>query len=308
MQWRKVKNIFCPDHHHDWMVSHAANPFAVKLKKDIFRIFFTCRNKSNQSHIGFVDVDFKSEYRILRISKQPVLSPGEPGLFDDSGVAAGYILPVKNKLRLYYVGWNLKVTVPWMNTIGMATWNPKKDKFEKFSRAPVMDRSEADPFSISYPSILREKKIYRMWYGSNVSWGRKETDMHHVIKYAESKDGIHWRRSGKIIIPLRGKNEYALSKPFVRKENSVYKMWYSYRAGKKSKTYRIGYAESNDGVKWKRKDNKSGIDVSTKGWDSKMICYPFVFSYGKNKYMLYNGNSYGKTGFGLAILEKQKTI
>ena len=35
-----------------------------------------------------------------------------------------------------------------------------------------------------------------------------------------------------------------------------------------------------------------------------MICYPFVFDYSGNRYMLYNGNEYGKTGIGLAILEK----
>ncbi len=36
-----------------------------------------------------------------------------------------------------------------------------------------------------------------------------------------------------------------------------------------------------------------------------MIEYPFVFDHKCNRYMLYNGNSYGKTGFGLAVLEKR---
>jgi hypothetical protein len=35
-----------------------------------------------------------------------------------------------------------------------------------------------------------------------------------------------------------------------------------------------------------------------------MICYPAVFELNGNTYMLYNGNGYGKTGFGIAILEK----
>ena len=46
-----------------------------------------------------------------------------------------------------------------------------------------------------------------------------------------------------------------------------------------------------------------GMDVSPNGWDSEMICYPYVFDHGRNRYMLYNGNGYGKTGFGLAVLE-----
>ncbi len=191
-----------------------------------------------------------------------------------------------------------------MNTIGLATWNSKKKEFEKYGRAPILDRSEEDPFSISYPSILNEKGKYKMWYGSNLTWGKDQSDMNHVIKYAESSDGISWKRSGQVAVSLIHKNEYALSKPFVVKENSLYKMWYSYRANKKIKTYRIGYAESKDGIKWKRKDKETGIDVSSKGWDSEMICYPFVFKYENDQYMLYNGNGYGKSGFGIAILEK----
>ena len=75
-------------------------------------------------------------------------------------------------------------------------------------------------------------------------------------------------------------------------------MWYSYRG----KNYRIGYAESADGLHWTRKDSEAGITVSRSGWDSKMIEYPFVFDDNENRYLLYNGNDYGKTGIGLALL------
>jgi hypothetical protein len=81
-------------------------------------------------------------------------------------------------------------------------------------------------------------------------------------------------------------------------------MWYSYRAQKNIDTYRIGYAESNDGISWVRKDEEIGIDVSNEGWDSEMICYPYIFDHNGKRYMLYNGNGYGKTGFGLAVLEE----
>ena len=35
-----------------------------------------------------------------------------------------------------------------------------------------------------------------------------------------------------------------------------------------------------------------------------MVCYPYVFDHAGNRYMLYNGNGYGRTGFGMAILER----
>jgi len=304
MKWHKLKHIFAPDNNYAWMVSHAANPFAEKLSDHIFRVYFTCRDAENRSHIGFADIDLKDDFKVKNISDKPVLSPGEAGIFDDSGVVMSYLINVENKKYLYYLAWNLKVTVPWLNTIGLAIWNENKKAFEKYSRAPVMDRSDEDPFTISYPSILFENGIYRMWYGSNLKWGKTQDEMNHVIKYAESTDGVHWNRTNQVQIHLMHPNEYALSKPFVLKTGGIYQMWYSYRGNNDIKTYRIGYADSNDGRKWTRKDDEAGITVSPDSWDSEMVCYPFVFDYNGERYMLYNGNGYGKTGFGVAVLDK----
>ena len=78
-------------------------------------------------------------------------------------------------------------------------------------------------------------------------------------------------------------------------------MWFSYRSGSGEK-YRIGYATSENGSSWTIDLENSGIDVSKNGWDCEMIEYPFVFDHDEKTYMLYNGNDYGRSGFGLAIL------
>ncbi len=304
MQWIKIKHLFAPSGEFSWMQTHAANPFAITLTDSIYRIFFTVRDEQSRSFITYGDFDADDDFKLISLSPNPVLEPGELGLFDDSGVAVGYLMMLDGKLNLYYLGWNLKVTVPWLNTIGRAIWSDEENRFIKCGRAPMMDRSEEDPYTISYPSILFEDNRYRMWYGSNLTWGKTQETMKHVFKYAESEDGIHWERSNQIVVDLMHPGEYALSKPFVfKEENQVYKMWYSYRANGKVETYRIGYAESPDGIQWKRKDEEVGIDVSPEGWDSEMISYPFVFRHKGKLMMLYNGNSYAKSGFGLAVLK-----
>jgi len=126
---------------------------------------------------------------------------------------------------------------------------------------------------------------------------------YYHLKYAESEDGIHWERKGIVCIDFKYEGETRIARPCVIKEDGIYKMWYCYAIG--SGGYRIGYAESEDGIRWERKDEEAGIDVSESGWDSEMICYPFVFEHKGRKYMLYNGNEYGKTGFGYAILEEE---
>jgi hypothetical protein len=35
-----------------------------------------------------------------------------------------------------------------------------------------------------------------------------------------------------------------------------------------------------------------------------MVCYPCVFDAAGGRYMLYNGDGHGRTGFGLAVLEQ----
>ena len=236
---------------------------------------------------------------ILAISNSPVVRPGPTGTFDDSGTSMGWLVQHQGKRYLYYLGWNLGVTVPWRNSIGLAISKGFGQPFEKVSLAPIMDRSAQDPYSISYPCVIVEGDLWRMWYGSNQNWGREQKDMAHLIKYAESRDGIAWNREGHIALNFRSDEEYAMSKPNIIKDQDLYHMWYSFRGA----SYRIGYAQSSDGKNWQRLDDEVGIDVSDNGWDSQTIEYPHVFDHNGKRYMLYNGNGYGRTGFGLAVLE-----
>lgn len=298
MKWKKVGNIFSPNSNYSWMKSHAANTVAEHLYEDVFRIYFSCRNENNVSSIGFFDIDIYSPTKILNICDVPILSPGDVGLFDDSGVSLSCINNINGKKYLYYVGWNLGVTVPWRNSIGVAIYDESKNSFQKIGVAPIIDRCNIDPFSVSYPYIIEDDGVFKMWYGSNLSWGKSGADMIHIIKYAESRDGVNWSKKGAVKLDFKNEDEYAISRPCVIKESGIYKMWYSYRGD----TYRIGYAESLDGIYWCRKDEEVGIDVSISGWDSEMIEYPFIFDHKGQRFMLYNGNGYGKTGVGLAIL------
>jgi hypothetical protein len=138
-----------------------------------------------------------------------------------------------------------------------------------------------------------------MWYGSNTQWGAEKRDMRHLIKYAESSDGVHWEREDVVAIDFARPGEYAMCKPCVLKDDHRFRMWFCSRG----ETYRIRYAESNDGIEWLRMDDDAGIDVSPDGWDSEMIEYPCVFDHQSKRYMLYSGNGFGRTGFGLAVAE-----
>lgn len=299
MRWRKLGRVFAPDRQHEWMQSHAANCAALRIDTHRYRVFFSSRDAQKRASIGWVELDLRKPQSVLAISGEPVLTPGATGTFDDSGVSLSCIVPADSASYLYYTGWNLGVTVPWRNSIGLAV-STDGLHFDRFSPAPVLDRNRLDPYSLSYPYVLHDRDGWRMWYGSNLRWGAEQRDMDHVIKYAEGADAATWHPTGDICIGIDDPSEYAFSRPCVIRNGSLWQMWYSYRGA----AYRIGYAESRDGILWLRNDAIAGIAPSEEGWDSESVEYPWVFDHDGNRYMLYNGNRYGLTGFGLAVLER----
>lgn len=202
---------------------------------------------------------------------------------------------------LYYIGWSLGVTVPFYTFIGCAIREVGERAFTRVSRAPILGRSDVDPYLATAPWVTLEGGAWRMWYASGTDWEATSNGPLHRyhIKYAESDDGLEWRRQGVVSIDYADAGEYALTRPCVVRDGDTFRMWYSRRGP----TYRIGYAESPDGISWTRKDSEAGIDVSPTGWDAQMIAYPFVLDHGGRRYLLYNGNDYGMTGIGWAVLE-----
>jgi hypothetical protein len=300
MKWIKKGLIFKPPGDLSWMVSHAAIP-AVDLCGDCHRVYFSGRDRKGRAQIGYFEIDLLNSSKILCVSGTPVVGIGPLGAFDDNGVTSAWIINHDGIKYQYYTGWSLGITVPFYFYIGLAVSEDGGKTFKKFSYAPILERNEIDPYLTASPCVLIEDDIWKMWYVSATKWEIKNDQLKHYyhIKYAESDDGIHWDRKGFVCIDYKSKDEYAIARPCVLRDGGTYKMWYSYRGS----SYRIGYAESKDGISWVRKDEEVGIGASISGWDSEMIEYPFVFDHKNKRYILYNGNGYGKSGIGLAVLD-----
>lgn len=301
MRWEKLGRLFAPSGEAEWMRTHAAVPIARHLEGDIFRIWFSSRDENNRSHTGSLHMELLPEPRVLAVSTDPVLSPGELGAFDDSGAMATWVADDGTRQLMYYIGWNLGVTVPFRNAIGLAVQSEEAG-FRRFAKGPVLDRSMDEPHFCASCCVIPGPDLWRMWYLSCTGWfaDRGAPRHRYHIKYAESDDGVRWRRDGRVAIDYRNDAETAISRPSVIRDGDLWRMWYSFRGT----AYRIGYAESEDGIRWARLDERVGIDVSDEGWDSEMIEYPFVFDHRGTRYMLYNGNDYGYTGLGIAVLHE----
>jgi hypothetical protein len=297
--WRRLGLVFSTGGEAPWIASHASYPTPLPVADQFVRVYFSPRDADNRSSIASLEIALDGDrFFVVSPPRGPLLSPGPRGAFDDSGVSVGSVVADGETVRVWYLGWNLGVTVPFRNFIGLAT-GARDEALERVSPAPVLDRSAADPYCLGYPWVIRNANSYRMWYGSHLEWGVEGLAMRHAIKAARSADGIIWQRDGLPILSPRGDGEFALSRPSIIKDSDRFRMWYARRYP----TYRLGYAESEDGEKWVRRDDALRFVGTVAEWEGETMCYPAVFDWGARRYMLYNGDGYGRTGFGLAILE-----
>jgi hypothetical protein len=300
MNWKKLGQVFQVTAKSPLALTHAANPLPLHLDGDIYRVYYSARDEDNKSSVAYVDLNIETLESIGETEKV-VFAYGPEDSFYSHGVSIGNIYEDRGHKYILFMGWQIRGENHWRGDVGqLEIINP--DSIQLAQELPFMESDEEDPISLSYPFVMHENGLFKMWYGSTLNWTSPNGEMIHVIKYATSIDGKNWIKHGTAI-PYEIGVAQAFSRPTLIKNATGYHMWYSFRSGDGT-PYRIGYSHSEDGINWNRKHDETGIDVSETGWDDHMICYPFVFEHKENTYMLYNGNSYGKSGFGLAILEK----
>jgi hypothetical protein len=312
MIWDKLGLLYTPQVTHPKLLSHTANPLAVQLSGSVYRVFYSGRDAENRSSVGYIDVDIL-ERKLIYVHAKPVFSYGSADSFFSHGVSIGNCYECDGQRYMLFMGWQIRGDGHWRGDIGRLKLSRDLTTLKLDSEKPFMTLDGMDPISLSYPWVEREAASaghgFRMWYGSTLSWNAGNGEMIHPIHYATSRDGHEWQRHG-LSIPYRINAAQAFSRPTVitaeESPDGRYHMWFSYRSGIPDEKYRIGHATSKDGLQWMLRNEDAGITVSPSGWDSDMIEYPFVFKHAGEHYMLYNGNGYGMTGFGLAILRYQK--
>lgn len=304
MEWKKKGLIYCANKDAGWKFQGALLPTPILLKKDLLRIYVGFCDKDIVGRIGFVDVLPDDPSHIIKVSEKPVLDIGRNGCFDDNGVVPVSVLRKEDKIFLYYVGFSKGVKVPYYMFLGLAISYDNGETFQRHSQCPVLDRFNNEVYARCGAFVFKDEDMFRMWYVGTYKdgWTQKEDTLKplYIMKHITSHDAIRWNEPSVDVLSYSNKDEHGFGRPYVWKESGIYKMLYSIRTY--SHNYHIGYAESADGIVWVRKDDLAGIESSKDGWDSENISYPFLFSHDKKTYMFYNGNGYGKSGFGYAEL------
>jgi len=292
------------------MNSHAQVPTVLRLT-DRLRVYFASRPRQDLSLTGYVDLDLEHPERILEVAEKPLLEPGGPGSFDEHGIMPASVFADGDTVRLYYSGWcRLAGKAPYHNTTGLAASEDGGRSFRRMVPGPVLDRIPEEPFSATSPWVIRVGDLWHVFYAPGLGWVEVGGKLEHIydIRHGVSSDGIHWHRTGEVVFEQTHPEE-AITRPTLwRRRDGEWWMWFcsrgsrGFRDGKNG--YRIGFAVSSDLVRWRRDDPAAGIDLSVEGWDSQMMAYPCVVDTPAGLLMFYNGNDFGRGGFGYAVWEE----
>lgn len=304
MKWLKHGVVWTPSGDAWWARTHATSPTPIWIDEKTLRVYVQCRDEFNVGRVGYVDLDPDDPRKVIGQSAEPVLDIGQPGAFDDSGAFQTSVVRAPDgRLFMYYVGFELCQKIRYRLLTGLAVSDDNGETFVRVQTTPVLERAPGEEHFRCGPWVTIDDGRFRMWYVAGGSWeqiGEKRMPVYD-IRYAESGDGVRWPASGQVVLPVNLQHEHGFGRPVVRRGPSGYRMIYSIRR-RQPAAYRMGYAISSDGLNWRRRDDTIGIDVSCEGWDAESVEFGVDIQTAGKTWLLYNGNDFGGSGFGIAEL------
>ena len=303
MKWDKKGFIYCPENVNCWMSYGFMTPCPIIVDSKTIRVFGGIRDKGGVSRVGFVDVCAFNPSIVKYLHEEPVLNIGNLGCFDDNGIILGSVMHDGNQWRMYYIGFQHVKNVKFYAFSGVAVSHDLV-KFEKTSETPIMDRQDWMRYIGAIHTVIKDDLTYKVFYAAGNNWKNINGIDYpeYSVYYTESVDGYQFDFKNNYNIIECKNDQYRIGRPTCYKlSNGEYGMFCSYDT--LDKQYGIQYFRSLDCVNWKKDDSYlKGLSVSKKGWDSEMVCYPAFIDAGEKKYLFYNGNGMGRTGFGYAEL------
>jgi len=308
MKWDRIGQIFEDPHG-----GFAQSPQGVPIEDGI-RVYYSYRvvepsTGKYLSHIAYLDFTCRFAAIKGRSAKQ-VIKLGATGCFDEHGIFPMNVLKHSGRIMAYTTGWSRRVSVQVETSIGFAESFDGGKTFEKLGDGPVLTNSLHEPFLVADAFVQHINGCFHMWYIHGTHWIESGDQPERVYKiaHATSDDGLHWIKENRQIVQEAFPDE-CQALPTVIRLGGSYHMVFCYRHATDFRTnklrgYRLGYARSGDLVNWTRDDNELGIDLSETGWDSEMMCYPHLMEADGEVFLLYNGNQFGRYGFGAAVLRE----
>jgi hypothetical protein len=308
-RWRRQGPLVSVKAGHPWWSSHAQLPTVLALSDRLWRVYFAARNGESRGRILAVDVDPTDDMRIVAEHFDPLLDRGPLGAFDHEGVCPSAVIVVDGQVRLYYIGIAVRRDVRMQPTIGLAVSDDGLN-FQRAFAGPVLGTGSFDPYFTSAPTVLRGVEGYYMWYVGGTEWRdiNGEADAFYDLRVARSTDGLSWDPRTQTALRADVMGAAGIGRPWATEIGAGRRLWFCRRGadyrGPGEGAYRLYSMPIDEGGSLCQPiepvvfENPPGPE----DFDSWMQAYACILPCGRDLVMLYNGNDFGRDGFGWARL------
>lgn len=206
---------------------------------------------------------------------------GGSGAWDDSDLYTGGAILDGGVYKVFYCG----VNATGIARSGLAT-STDRTYWNKSAANPILsigNSSAWDSKMAAVSCVIKESSTYKMWYvGGNGTCSK--------IGYATSTDGTNWSKYSENPVLSPGSagswDDANLSSAWVINDSGTYKMWYT---GASGATYKIGYANSSDGLCWTKYASNPVVSTGASSWEQTSVAFPSVVKVGNEYRMWYSG-------------------
>jgi hypothetical protein len=278
--------------------SHAMLPTPILLP-DRLRVFFASCDADLRGRVFFADLERREPYRVLSLHTEPVFDLGPRGAFDCDGVNPTQVFRRGERLLMFYVGWQRDVDdAPYALISGLAESRDDGFSFTRL-RAPVLPPTAAERMFRTAAFARPEPGGWRLFYvaGSQFIPGPTRPLPVYSLKETTSASFEHWPDEGReLLAPDVEGGELGYGRPVVWDEGEEAVMLVSLRTRSGYELLRAPLEEVRRG----RQPSEPVLTHPREAWESEMTCFGSPIRFEDRELLFYNGNQYGRSGFGLA--------
>jgi hypothetical protein len=280
--------------------SHAMLPTPLVLE-DRVRVFFAACDEAMRGRIFFADIEAQPPHRLIGISPDPVLDVGRPGSFDCDGVNPSQVFVHEGALVLLYIGWRRgPASAPYTLFAGLARSHDGGLSFEKMAQ-PLLPPSAEERLFRTAPFVVPEAGGWRMLYiggGAFIDDSAGKRVPIYSLREAWSASLEVWPAQGRErLAPDRSAGELGFGRPVVCHDVAgAPALMLSVRTEDGYTLAQAPLAALGSG----RPAFEPIISPPFEPWEARMTCFGAPCRVGDRELLFYNGDGFGRTGFGMA--------
>lgn len=295
--WEKLGLVFAPPGT-GRMHSHAMLPTPLVLE-DRICVYFAACDADSRGRVFRIDLDRDEPRRILKLGQMPALDLGPPGGFDADGVNPSQVLACDGRLLLYYIGWKRgSAEVPYTLFAGLAESADGGLSFHRQGCGQILHAAPEEPFFRTAPFVFSTPAGWDMLYiGGGAFFEGKEGKRlpTYSLCHTRSADCRSWGAPplAALFSPDPGRGEIGFGRPVLWQEGDDMTLLVSRRT-QEGYTQRQARVEAGE-LRW-----DDVLVGAAEEWESRMTAFAAPCRAGEWEYLFYNGNQFGRDGFGVA--------